>query len=84
VLLAALLYGAGAGMAQSGALVGMLARAKQTQVPLVSTLWNLAFDGGVSIGGALLGLVAATGGETAVLWSLAPLGAMALLLFMLF
>ena len=83
VPLAALLYGAGSGMAQSGALVGMLARAKQTQVPLVSTLWNLAYDGGVSVGGAVLGLVAATGAETAVLWSLGPLGAMALLLFAL-
>jgi predicted MFS family arabinose efflux permease len=84
VVLAALLYGIGAGMAQSAAFVGMLARAKQAQVPLVSTLWNLAYDGGVSIGGAALGVLAATSGETAVLWSLAPVSALALLLFLLF
>ncbi|MBV9169842.1 MAG: MFS transporter [Chloroflexi bacterium] len=84
VALAGLLYGGGAGMAQSAAFVGMLGRAKQTQVPLVSTLWNLAYDGGVSIGGAALGVLAATSGETAVLWSLTPVAAVAFLLFLLF
>jgi MFS family permease len=83
VLLAAVLYGMGAGMAQSGALVGMLTRATPSQMPLVSTLWNVAYDGGVSVGGVVLGFIAATGGETAVLWSLGPLGALALVLFAL-
>ena len=63
--------------------MGMLTRATPSQMPLVSTLWNLAYDGGVSVGGVVLGLIAATGGETAVLWSLGPLGALALVLFAL-
>jgi predicted MFS family arabinose efflux permease len=81
VVMAGLLYGAGGGLAQSGAFVGMLVGAERSEVPLVSTLWNMAFDGGVSIGGALLGLVAATSGEHAVLWTLPPLAVVALLLF---
>jgi MFS family permease len=81
VVVAGLLYGAGGGMAQSGAFVGMLARVEHAEVPLVSTLWNMAFDGGVSVGGALLGWVAATGGEAAVIWSLPPLSVLALVLF---
>jgi predicted MFS family arabinose efflux permease len=84
VVTAALLYGVGAGMAQSAAFVAMLARARQAQVPLVSTLWNLSYDGGVSIGGAALGLLAASSGETAVLSSLPAVSAVALLLFLLF
>jgi len=81
VVAAGLLYGAGGGLAQSGAFVGMLVGAERSEVPLVSTLWNMAFDGGVSVGGALLGLVAATSGERAVLWMLPPLAVLALLLF---
>jgi predicted MFS family arabinose efflux permease len=69
-------------MAQSGAFVGMLARVQRAEVPLVGTMWNMAFDGGVSLGGAVLGLVVALSGTpTAVLWSLPLLSVLALLLF---
>ena len=83
VLTAGVLYGAGCGMAQSGVFVGMLERVHRGEVPLVSTLWNLAFDGGVSVGGVLLGLVAAGGGYTTVLRALPPLALVALLLLAL-
>jgi predicted MFS family arabinose efflux permease len=79
--LAALLYGAGAGMAQSAALLGMLLRVPHAEVPLVSTLWNMAYDGGVSVGGAVLGVLAVAAGVTAVLWALPLLSGCGLLLF---
>ena len=83
VLTAGALYGAGCGMAQSGVFVGMLERVSRGEVPLVSTLWNMAFDGGVSVGGVLLGLLAASGGYATVLRALPPLALVALLLLAL-
>jgi predicted MFS family arabinose efflux permease len=83
VLTAGALYGAGSGMAQSGVFVGMLERVHPGEVPLVSTLWNMAFDGGVSVGGVLLGLLAASAGYDAVLRSLPPLALVALLVLAL-
>src|SRR5206468_5089185 len=70
VVTSALSYGGGSGMAQSATFVGMLARSSPDEVRLVGTLWNLAFDGGVSLGGALLGIVAGAAGERAVLLAL--------------
>ena len=81
VLLSAVLYGAGSGMAQSASFVGMLAHAEAAEVRLVSTLWNMAFDAGVSIGGAVLGLVAAGSGAVGVLRVLPVLGLSSLALF---
>ncbi len=77
----ALLYGAGSGMAQSAIFVGMLERITAAEVRLVGTLWNLAFDMGVSLGGALLGLVAANAGYSGVLTTLPLLTVLALVLF---
>ncbi|MBV9358286.1 MAG: MFS transporter [Chloroflexi bacterium] len=68
--LAGLVYGAGSGLAQSAILVGMLDRANSADVRLGSTMWNLALDLGVSLGGAGLALVAAGFGMDAVLWTL--------------
>ncbi len=68
--LAGLVYGAGSGLAQSAILVGMLDRANSADVRLGSTMWNLALDLGVSLGGAGLALVAAGFGIEAVLWTL--------------
>ncbi len=68
--LAGLVYGAGSGLAQSAILVGMLDRANSADVRLGSTMWNLALDLGVSLGGAGLALVAAGFGIDAVLWAL--------------
>jgi predicted MFS family arabinose efflux permease len=81
VLASGLLYGGGSGMVQSGSFVGMLERAEPSETRLVGTLWNLAFDGGVSLGGALLGLVAASGGYASVLVGLPVLTFLALLVF---
>jgi hypothetical protein len=81
VLVSGVAYGAGSGMAQSASFVGMLERAPAGEVRLVGTLWNLAFDGGVSLGGALLGLVAALGGYPSVLLGLPLLTFLALLTF---
>jgi len=83
VLTAGALYGAGSGMAQSGVFVGMLERVHRSEVPLVSTLWNMAFDGGVSVGGVLLGFVAASAGYGAVLRLLPPLALVALVVLAL-
>jgi predicted MFS family arabinose efflux permease len=80
VVASALAYGGGCGMAQSATFVGMLAHSSPGEVRLVGTLWNLAFDGGVSLGGALLGIVASNGGERAVLTALPLLTLLALLL----
>lgn len=81
VLVSALLYGAGSGMAQSASFVGMLLHAKAADVRLVSTLWNMAFDAGVSVGGAVLGFVAAGSGAAGVLRVLPILGLGSLALF---
>ncbi len=67
VLVAAALYGLGSGMTQSAILVGLLAGADPAETRLVSTVWNLALDLGVSAGGAGLALVAATQGYDGVL-----------------
>jgi predicted MFS family arabinose efflux permease len=81
VLIGGLLYGAGSGIAQTASFVGMLDQAGLGQVRLVGTLWNLAFDGGVSLGGVLLGVVADVGGYSSVLVGMPVLAFMALLLF---
>jgi hypothetical protein len=83
VLVSGVLYGAGSGMTQSASFVGMLERAAAGEVRLVGTLWNMAFDGGVSLGGAALGLVAALGGYSSVLLGLPLLTFLALLTFAL-
>jgi len=67
VLVAAALYGLGSGMTQSAILVGLLNGADAAETRLVSTVWNLALDLGVSAGGAGLALVAATEGYDGVL-----------------
>jgi predicted MFS family arabinose efflux permease len=81
VLASGVLYGAGSGIAQSGSFVGMLERAPLGEVRMVGTLWNLAFDGGVSLGGVILAVVAARGGYSAVLTALPVLTLLALLVF---
>ena len=68
-------------MAQSSSFVGMLERVEANEVRLVGTLWNLAFDGGVSLGGVILGVVAATGGYANVLLAMPLLTLASLLVF---
>jgi predicted MFS family arabinose efflux permease len=81
VLLSGLLYGGGSGMAQSAIFVGMLERTTAGETRLVGTLWNLAFDAGVSLGGIVLGIVAANAGYRGVLLSMPVLTLLALALF---
>ena len=61
VTTSAVFYGAGYGLVQNASFLGMMDRAGPTNAGVVSTLWNLSIDGGVAIGGLLLGAVAAAG-----------------------
>jgi hypothetical protein len=53
----------------SAIFIGMLEHTAHTEIRLVGTMWNIAFDAGVSLGGALLGAVAASAGYGGVLIS---------------
>ncbi len=81
VLLSGALYGGGSGMAQSAIFIGMLEQSSTGETRLVGTLWNLAFDAGVSLGGVVLGLVAANAGYSGVLITMPVLTLLALVLF---
>jgi predicted MFS family arabinose efflux permease len=59
----------------------MLEHTAHTEIRLVGTMWNIAFDAGVSLGGALLGAVAARAGYGGVLISLPLLTVVALVIF---
>jgi MFS family permease len=62
VLAGMTLFGAGFGMAQNASLDTMFDRAPASAYGAVSALWNLAYDGGMGVGGAGFGLVAAMTG----------------------
>lgn len=83
VLASAVLYGGGCGLAQTAIFIGMLEHTQPGQVRMVGTLWNIAFDAGVSLGGAVLGVVAASAGYSGVLLSLPLLTVVALALLAL-
>ena len=53
------LLGCGFGVAQNASLAAMYARAKPGGYGAVSAIWNLAYDGGMGLGAAVFGLVAA-------------------------
>jgi MFS family permease len=62
----ALLFGIGFGIAQNATLTLMFARVPTTGYGAASALWNLGYDGGMGVGAAGFGLVAAhTGLHTA-------------------
>ena len=62
VILGMALFGLGYGGAQSVTLMLMFERAPSNEIDRVSSVWNLAFDGGLGIGAVSFGyLTAATG-----------------------
>ncbi len=70
LLVAGALFGAGQGLSSGAMQVGMLDQSDPADVRLGSTLWNTGVDGGVSIGGVGLALVASRYSLEAVFWAL--------------
>lgn len=71
--LAAVTYGLGWGAVQNDTLVLMLHRAGAGAHGMVSTVWNMAFDGGTGLGAVLLGTVVALAGHS---WAFAASAAL--------
>lgn len=66
VLLGALVFGTGFGVAQNASMATMFAAVPRSGYGMASALWNMAFDGGYGLGAAGCGIVAAqTGYPTA-------------------
>ena len=61
VVTSAVFFGVGFGLIQNASFLAMMGRADGTDPGVISTLWNLSIDGGVALGGVLLGLVAVVG-----------------------
>lgn len=59
LVVAGLLFGAGFGMVQNEALLGMFFRLPRSRVSEASAVWNIAFDAGTGLGSIVLGAVAA-------------------------
>jgi MFS family permease len=80
VLLAAgALFGAGQGLASGAIQVGMLDQSNPAVVRVASTMWNVGVDAGLSVGGAVLALVASRYGLEAVFRTLPIFAAASLL-----
>jgi MFS family permease len=62
VVAGAALFGAGFGATQNVTLALMFERAPRSELGRVSALWNVAYDGGMGVGGAGFGLVAGPAG----------------------
>jgi predicted MFS family arabinose efflux permease len=82
LFVAGALFGAGHGLSSGSMQVGMLDHTNPADVRLGSTLWNAAVDGGVSIGGVGLAVVASLYSLQAVFWAL-PLFAAASLVVLI-
>ena len=78
IMTSAVLYGAGHGLVQNASFLAMMDRAADTDAGVVSTVWNLSIDGGVAVGGLLLGAVAAAGSIDLVFGLLPVIAAIAL------
>ncbi|NDU74307.1 MFS transporter, partial [Actinomadura sp. DSM 109109] len=65
VLAAMVVFGAGFGVAQNASMAVMFERAPASGYGTVSALWNIGYDGGMGVGGAAFGLVAAATGYPA-------------------
>ena len=82
VLVAAAAYGAGYGTIQTTAFLALSERGIRSDSGAISALWNSGIDLGSSLGGTLIGLVAATYGYVAAVWVLPVVVAASLPLFM--
>jgi predicted MFS family arabinose efflux permease len=65
VIAGAAVFGAGFGVTQNASLTMMYDRAPESGYSAVSALWNLAYDGGMGVGAAGFGLLAARTGYPA-------------------
>ncbi|MET8772781.1 MFS transporter [Streptomyces sp. NPDC004658] len=71
VLVGAAVFGTGFGVAQNATLTLMYGRVSAASYGTVSALWNLAYDGGMGVGAAGFGLLAA---HTGYAWGFALTG----------
>jgi MFS family permease len=62
VLLGAVVFGAGFGVAQNASMATMFAAVPRSGYGMASALWNMAYDGGYGLGAAGCGIVAAQTG----------------------
>jgi predicted MFS family arabinose efflux permease len=72
-MLAALLFGAGLGVAQTSAFIGMLRSTDPSRSGMVGGLWNVAVDVGFATSALLLAPLAASIGYPAMFWTLPAL-----------
>lgn len=70
IIFAALAFGAGYGAVQTAVYLAMTARGSSSHRNTTSALWNSGIDLGASLGGTLLGLVAARFGYAAAIWAI--------------
>ena len=64
------ILGASIGAGGTAALTGMLAMVEPARFGVVSTAWNITFDGGILLSGVLIGVVIATSGFTVAMITL--------------
>jgi predicted MFS family arabinose efflux permease len=72
-MLAALVFGAGLGVTQTAAFVGMLRSTDPSRAGIVGGLWNVAVDVGFATSALLLAPLAASIGYPAMFWTLPAL-----------
>ena len=70
VLAAGVLFGTGYGLLACSSQLDMLSRATTEGFAVATTAWNIAIDGGVGLGGALLGIAASLVGYGTAFWLL--------------
>jgi MFS family permease len=83
VIVAGVLYGIGFGTLHTASYLAMNERGTSTDSGSISALWNSAVDMGGTLGGTMIGVVAAQYGYGAAAWSLPLVAALALPLFLL-
>jgi predicted MFS family arabinose efflux permease len=82
-IFAALAFGAGYGAVQTAVYLAMSARGSSSHLNTTSALWNSGIDLGASLGGVLLGVVAARYGYAAAIWAIPAVVLIALPLVLL-
>ena len=83
VLAAGVLYGIGFGALHTSSYLAMVERGTRADSGAISALWNSAVDIGGTLGGSMIGIVAAQYGYAAAAWSLPIVAVLALPLFLM-
>ncbi len=83
VIIAGVLYGIGFGALHTASYLAMNERGTASDAGAISALWNSAVDIGGTLGGAMIGVVAAEYGYGAAAWALPLVAVLALPLFVL-